>query len=84
MRTRWTARAAQFGYAAPHVMSKGRIIAFSCGVLFGAVGALFAFWLEDSDSVWSVVGLAAFVLGVLAAIFGRKTWEAVVNLWPPV
>jgi hypothetical protein len=65
-------------------MSKWRIISFFCGALFGAGGALFMFWLEDSDIGWSVVGLAAFVLGVLATIFGRKTWEAVVALWPPV
>jgi hypothetical protein len=59
-----------------------RIVAFIGGAMFGAVGALIAFWLEHSEIWWSVVGLAAVVMGVLAALFGRKFWETAVGLWP--
>ena len=59
-----------------------RIIAFICGALFGAVGAVVVFYLQHLDIWWSIVGLAALVMGVLAAIFGRKFWESAVGLWP--
>lgn len=57
-----------------------RIISFFCGALFGAGGAIVAFYLQHSDIWWSIVGLAALVMGVLAAIFGRKFWETAVGL----
>jgi hypothetical protein len=59
-----------------------RIIAFICGATFGAVGAIIAFWWQHSDIWWSIVGLAALVLGVLAAFLGRKFWETAIGLWP--
>ena len=59
-----------------------RIIAFICGAAFGAGGALIAFWLQHSDIWWSIVGLAALVMGILAALFGRKFWETATGLWP--
>ena len=59
------------------------IVSFICGALFGASGALLAFrFVEHSPVHWGIVGLAAVVMGFLAALFGRKFWEAVVGLWP--
>lgn len=59
-----------------------RIISFFCGVLFGAGGAVVAFYLQHSEISWSIVGVAALVMGILAVIFGRKFWETAVGLWP--
>ncbi len=59
-----------------------RIIAFICGAIFGGGGALVALWLERSDVWWSIVGLAAVVMGLLAALFGRRFWDAAIGLWP--
>jgi len=60
-----------------------RIISFICGVLFGAGGAVFAFYWSHSDIWWSIVGLAGLVMGVLAGVFGRKFWEHAGDFWPP-
>ena len=59
-----------------------RIIGFVCGAAFGAVGAIIAFWLQHSEIWWSIVGLAALVMGVLTALFGRKFWETAISIWP--
>jgi hypothetical protein len=59
-----------------------KIISFLCGALFGAGGALVAFWLQHSEIWRSIVALAAVVMGVLAAAFGRKFWTTAVDLWP--
>lgn len=59
-----------------------RIISFFCGSIFGAVGAIIAFYFQNSDIWWSIVGLAALVMGLLAALFGRKFWETAVGIWP--
>ena len=58
------------------------IISFICGALFGGVGAIIGFWLQHSEIWWSIVGLAALVMGILAALFGRKFWDTAVSLWP--
>ena len=59
-----------------------RMISFFCGAIFGGGGALFAFYFQHSEIWWSITGLAAFVMGTLAALFGRKIWETAVGLWP--
>ena len=60
-----------------------RIISFICGALFGAGGAVAVFYfVEHSPIHWGIVGLAAGVMGLLAALFGRKFWETAVGLWP--
>ena len=60
-----------------------RIISFICGGLFGAIGAIirFHFW-EHSEIHWGIVGLAAMVMGILAASFGRKFWNTAGGIWP--
>jgi hypothetical protein len=60
----------------------GRIIAFLCGALFGAVGAVINFWLEKSAVHWGIVGVAALVMGVLAVLLGKKFWDVAVDIWP--
>ena len=59
-----------------------RIMAFIFGAVFGAVGAIVAFWLQHSEIWWSIVGLAALVMGVLAALFGRKFLDTAISIWP--
>ena len=59
-----------------------RIIAFICGAAFGAAGTVIAFWLQHSEIWWSIFGLAALVMGILAALFGGKFWETAIGLWP--
>jgi len=59
-----------------------RIISFIGGAVFGAGGAVITFWLQHSDIWWSIVGLAALVLGTFASLFGRKFWETAIGLWP--
>jgi hypothetical protein len=59
-----------------------RIISFFCGALFGGGSAVFTFYLQHSDIWWSIVGLAALVMGVLAFVFGRLFWEHAGDLWP--
>lgn len=59
-----------------------RVIGFVGGAIFGGLGALIAFWLEHSEIWWSIVALAAVVMGILAVLFGRKFWETAVGLWP--
>ena len=60
-----------------------RIISFVGGALFGAGGAVVAFhFIEHSPVSWGIVGLAAGVMGMLAALFGRKFWETAIGLWP--
>jgi hypothetical protein len=59
-----------------------RIIGFIGGAVFGAAGAVVSFWLMHSEIWWSIVGLAALVMGVLAAMFGRKFWETATSIWP--
>lgn len=59
-----------------------RIISFIIGALFGAAGALIGFWSQHSEIWWSIVSLAALVMGVLAVAFGRKFWETAIGLWP--
>ena len=60
-----------------------RIISFVGGALFGAVGAVVAFlFMEHSSVSWGIVGLAAGVMGLLAALFGRRFWDTAIALWP--
>jgi hypothetical protein len=60
-----------------------RIISFLGGALFGAGGAVLVFcFVEHSPVHWGIVGLAAFVMGSLAALFGRKFWDTALTLWP--
>jgi len=59
-----------------------RMISFFCGAIFGGGGALLAFYFQHSEIWWSIIGLAAVVMGLLAALFGRKFWETAVGLWP--
>jgi hypothetical protein len=59
-----------------------RIISFFCGALFGAGSTVLAFYLDHSDIWWSIVSLAALVMGVLAFLFGRLFWENIGDLLP--
>jgi hypothetical protein len=60
-----------------------RLISFAGGALFGAIGAVVDFhYFEKSDIDWGIVGLAALVLGILAALFGKKFWDTAVGIWP--
>lgn len=60
-----------------------RIISFFGGALFGAGGAVLAFLFKEQSPVhWGIVGLAAIVMGLLAACFGRKFWDTAVGIWP--
>lgn len=60
-----------------------RIISFLCGALFGGGGAVVAFlFVEQSPIHWDIVALAAVLMGVFAALFGRKFWETAAGLWP--
>jgi hypothetical protein len=60
-----------------------RIISFFCGALFGVGGAVIIFrFVEHSPVHWGIASLAGGVMGVLAALFGRKFWETAVGLWP--
>ena len=60
-----------------------RTISFLAGAICGGVGAVLAFlFIEHSEIHWTIVGIAAGVMGLLAALFGRKFWEAAVGLWP--
>jgi hypothetical protein len=60
-----------------------RIISFLCGALFGAGGAVLVFrFAEHAPVDWGIVGLAAVIMGFLAALFGRKFWDTAVGLWP--
>jgi hypothetical protein len=60
-----------------------RIVSFVCGALFGAGGAVLIFYFKEHAPIhWGLVGLAAFIMGLLAALFGRKFWDIAVNLWP--
>lgn len=59
-----------------------RIIQFLAGAAFGGVGAIIAFWFQHSEICWSIVGLAALMMGIMAALFGRKFWDTAGHLWP--
>ena len=60
-----------------------RVILFLCGGLFGTGGAVLVFrFVEHAPVNWGIVGLAAVVMGSLAALFGRKFWDTAVGLWP--
>ena len=60
-----------------------RVISFLCGGLFGTGGAVLVFrFVEHAPVHWGIVGLAAIVMGSLAALFGRKFWDTAVGLWP--
>jgi len=60
-----------------------RVISFFGGALFGAGGALLVFrFVEHSPPHWGIVGLAAAVMGLLAALFGRKFWDTALGMWP--
>jgi len=60
-----------------------RTILFFGGALFGAGGAVLLFcFVENSEIHWGIVGLAAGVMGVLAALFGRKFWDTAIGIWP--
>jgi hypothetical protein len=60
-----------------------RIISFVCGALFGGGGAVLTFrFVEHSAVHWGIVGLAAIVMGFLAALFGRRFWDTAIGLWP--
>ena len=60
-----------------------RFISFFCGALFGAGGAILVFRFSEHAPIhWGIVALAAAVMGVLAALFGRKFWDTAVGLWP--
>ena len=59
-----------------------RLISFVCGALFGATGAVIRFyWMEKTVVHWGIVGLAALVMGGLAALFGKKFWEIAGAKW---
>ena len=60
-----------------------RIISFFGGALFGAGGAILVFhFVERSPVHWGIAGLVAVVMGLLAALFGRKFWDTAVSIWP--
>jgi hypothetical protein len=60
-----------------------RFISFLCGALFGIGGAIITFLLiEKSEVNWAIVSLCGFVMGGLAALFGKKFWETASGLWP--
>jgi hypothetical protein len=60
-----------------------RVISFVGGGLFGAGGAVLIFlFVEHSPIHWGFVAVAAFIMGLLAALFGRKFWNTAVGLWP--
>jgi hypothetical protein len=60
-----------------------RIISFLAGGLFGTIGAIIAFhWFEKTEIRWGIVGLAALLMGILAAAFGKRFWGTAVGLWP--
>jgi hypothetical protein len=60
-----------------------RIISFLAGAIFGAVASLVVFHvIEDSLAQWGIIALAAPLMGLLAALFGRKLWDVALNLWP--
>jgi len=59
-----------------------RLIMFSAGALFGAVPLLICYWWNSTEIDWRTVALAAGVMGVLAALFGKKFWETAISLWP--
>jgi hypothetical protein len=60
-----------------------RVISFFGGALFGAGGAVLVFrFVEHSPVHWGIVGLAAVVMGLLAALFGRKFWDTAITMWP--
>jgi hypothetical protein len=60
-----------------------RIISFFAGALFGAGGAVLAFYFIEQGPVhWGIVGLASVVMGGLAALFGKKFWDTAIFIWP--
>jgi hypothetical protein len=60
-----------------------RVVPAVTGALFGAGGAVLHFlFIERSSVNWGIVGLAAVVMGLLAALFDRKFWDTAVRLWP--
>lgn len=60
-----------------------RIISFVGGALFGAGGAILVFhFVEQSAVHWGITALAAIVMGLLAALFGRKFWDTAISIWP--
>jgi hypothetical protein len=60
-----------------------RVIHFIGGAVFGAGGAIFLFYFEEHSPVhWGIVGLAAAVMGVLAASFGQRFWDTATKHWP--
>ena len=60
-----------------------RVISFFAGAIFGGLGALAIFHVvEHSSAEWRIVGLAAVVMGLLAAAFGKKFWDVALTIWP--
>jgi hypothetical protein len=60
-----------------------RLVSFAGGALFGAVGAVVGFhFIEHAPVDWGIVALASGVMGLLAALFGRKFWETAIGMWP--
>jgi uncharacterized membrane protein len=59
-----------------------RLIMFTAGALFGAVPLLISYWWTSEEIVWRTVVLVAAVMGVLAALFGKKFWENAIAHWP--
>jgi uncharacterized membrane protein len=59
-----------------------RGIMFTAGALFGAVPLLISYWWNSEEIVWRTVALVAVVMGVLAALFGKKFWETATAHWP--
>jgi uncharacterized membrane protein len=55
---------------------------FLAGALFGAVPLLISYWWNSEEIVWRTVALVAVVMGVLAALFGKKFWETATAQWP--
>jgi hypothetical protein len=61
-----------------------RIISFVGGALFGAGGAVLVFrFVEHSPIHCGMVGLVGvIIMGLLAALLGRKFWDNAISIWP--
>jgi len=51
-------------------------------VRFSALATLVFHFVEQSPVHWGITGLAAVVMGLLAALFGRKFWDTAISIWP--
>ncbi len=59
-----------------------RIISFLGGLTLGLVASLLLFHVfADLRANWGIVAPVSFVLGLVAAVFGKAFWEFVLNTW---